>query len=165
MSNVKVGDRVRVQLSRVRSQTDGEARPAKLKTLEFTAGGGEVMPGLSAGVVGMTPGEHKRLKLQPADAFGPVQPELVKEIPRAQIPKRITLRLGKRLSALSSQSGRRRKVRVVGINPKTIKVDGNHVLAGQVIELDVQLISVDASPGAKSSASRLSPQFKAGSES
>lgn len=161
MSNVKVGDRVRVQFSRVRSQSNGDAKPPKLQTLEFTAGGGEVMPGLSAGVVGMTPGEHKRLTLQPIDAFGPVQPELVKEIPRAQIPKRITLRLGKRLSALSTLSGRRRRVRVVGINPKTIKVDGNHVLAGQVIELDVRLISVDSS----AAASRLSPQFKAGGES
>jgi len=161
MSQVKLGDRVRVQFSRVRSQTSGDARPPKLKTLEFTAGGGEVMPGLSAGVVGMIPGQHKRLTLQPADAFGPVQPQLVKEIPRAQIPKRITLRLGKRLSALSSLSGRRRRVRVVGLNPKSVKVDGNHVLAGQVIELDVQLISVDAS----SSANRLSPQFETGGES
>ena len=161
MSNVKVGDRVRVQFSRVRSQSNGDARPPKMKTLEFTAGGGEVMPGLSAGVVGMIPGQHKRLTLQPADAFGAVQPQLVKEIPRAQIPKRITLRLGKRLSALSSLSGRRRRVRVVGLNPKTVKVDGNHVLAGQVIELDVQLISVDAS----SNANRHSPQFETGGES
>lgn len=161
MSQVKLGDRVRVQFSRVRSQSNGDARPPKLKTLEFTAGGGEVMPGLAAGVVGMIPGQHKRLTLQPADAFGHVQPQLVKEIPRAQIPKRITLRLGKRLSALSSLSGRRRRVRVVGLNPKTVKVDGNHVLAGQVIELDVQLISVDAS----SNANRLSPQFETGGES
>ena len=92
----------------------------------------------------MIPGQQKRLTLQPAEAFGPVQPELVKEIPRAQIPKRITLRLGKRLSALSTISGRRRQVRVVGLNPKTVKVDGNHVLAGQVIELDVQVISIAA---------------------
>jgi FKBP-type peptidyl-prolyl cis-trans isomerase 2 len=146
MDNVKVGDRVRVQFSRVRANNKADAKPPKLKTLEFTAGGGEVMPGLSAGVVGMIPGERKRLTLQPTDAFGPVQAELVKEIPRSQIPKRITLRLGKRLSALSTLSGRRRQVRVVGLNPKTVKVDGNHLLAGQVIELDVLLISIAVPP-------------------
>ena len=100
MENVKVGDRVRVEFSRVRADQQGNAKPPKLRRLEFTAGGRDVMPGLSAGVIGMIPGQHKRLTLQPADAFGPVQPELVKEIPRSQIPKRITLRLGKRLNAL-----------------------------------------------------------------
>ncbi|MCI0358321.1 MAG: FKBP-type peptidyl-prolyl cis-trans isomerase [Planctomycetaceae bacterium] len=154
MQNVKLGDRVRVQCSRVRTHSKGDAKPPQPKVLEFTAGSGGVMPGLSAGVLGMVPGEHKRLTLQPAEAYGQVQPELVKEIPRAQFPKRITLRVGKRLKALSTASGRQRRVRVVEISPKSVKVDGNHVLAGQVVELDVLLISVDAS----SEANRCSPQ-------
>ncbi len=149
MDNVKRGDHVRVQYSRAGSRGSGKARPPQLKVVEFTAGGRGVMPGLSTGVIGMTPGEQKRLTLQPAEAYGPVQPDLVKEIPRAQIPKRITLRVGKRLNALSTRSGRQRRVRVVEISPKSIKVDGNHVLAGQVVELDVLLISVDASSEAQ----------------
>lgn len=140
--HVKVGDRVRVECSRVRMDGKGQTQAAPPKVLEFTAGGGEVMPGLSAGVVGMAPGEQKRLTLQPADAYGEIQPALVKDIPRAQIPKRITLRVGKRLSAVSTWSGRKRRVRVVEIGPKSVKVDGNHVLAGKVVELDVHLISV-----------------------
>ena len=160
MHIVKLGDRVRVQFSRVRSRRNGDAKSSQLKVLEFTAGSREVMPGLSAGVIGMAPGEHKRLTLQPAEAFGDIQPELVKEIPRSQIPKRITLRVGKRLSALSTRSGRQRRVRVVELGPKSVKVDGNHVLAGQVIDLDVLLISVDAS----SEANRSAPQFDVGGE-
>lgn len=160
MKNVELGDHVRVQYSRVRSRGNGNAKPPQLKELEFTAGGRGVMPGLSRGVVGMAPGEQKRLTLQPAEAYGDIQPELVKEIPRAQIPKRITLRVGKLLNALSTRSGRQRRVRVVEISPKTIKVDGNHVLAGQVVELDVLLISVDA----PSEANHGSPQLDAGAE-
>jgi FKBP-type peptidyl-prolyl cis-trans isomerase 2 len=155
MHVVKLGDRVRVQFARVRSRRNGEAKSPPLKELEFTAGSRDVMPGLSTGVVGMAPGEHKRLTLQPAEAFGDIQPELIKEIPRAQIPKRITLRVGKRLSALSTRSGRQRRVRVVEVGPKSVKVDGNHVLAGQVIDLDVLLISVDASSEATCSAPQL----------
>jgi peptidylprolyl isomerase len=161
MHNVKCGDRVRVLYSRVRTPCNGDVRQPRLKTLEFTAGSNEVMPGLSAGVIGMIQGQSKRLTLQPDEAFGPVKPELVKEIPRAQIPKRITLRVGKRLSALSTWTGRQRRVRVVEIGPKSVKVDGNHVLAGQVIELDVQLIAVDGS----SDANRSLPQFDVGGES
>ncbi len=160
MHVVKLGDRVRVQYARVRSRRKGEAKSPPLKELEFTAGSRDVMPGLSTGVVGMAPGEHKRLTLQPAEAFGDIQPELIKEIPRAQIPKRITLRVGKRLSALSTRSGRQRRVRVVEVGPKSVKVDGNHVLAGQVIDLDVLLISVDASTAANCNA----PQLETGGE-
>jgi FKBP-type peptidyl-prolyl cis-trans isomerase 2 len=160
MHIVKLGDRVRVQYSRVRSRLNGDAKSPPLKVLEFTAGSRDVMPGLSTGVIGMVPGEHKRLTLQPAEAFGDIQPELVREIPRAHIPKRITLRVGKRLSALSTRYGRQRRVRVVEVGPKSVKVDGNHVLAGQVIDLDVLLISVDAS----SEANRNAPQFDIGGE-
>jgi FKBP-type peptidyl-prolyl cis-trans isomerase 2 len=160
MHDVRLGDRVRVQYSRVRSQTNGTGKPPLLKVVEFTVGSAAVMPGLSTGVIGMSPGERKRLTLQPHEAFGDVQPALVKEIPRAQISKRITLRVGKRLSARSTWTGRQRRVRVVEIGPKFVKVDGNHALAGQVVQLDVQLISVDGS----SEANRSLPQFDVGGE-
>ena len=143
MHSAKLGDRVSVQYARVRKPTSGSAKPPAARQLEFTVGSDAVMPGLSLGVVGMVPGEQKRFTLQPSDAFGPVQPGLIKEIPRAQFPKRLTLRVGKRLTALGGAAGRRR-VRVVEIKPKSVMVDGNHPLAGKVVEVDVTLISVAA---------------------
>ena len=159
MHTAKLGDRVRVQYSRIDKLN--RARLLSPQVLEFTAGSRDVMPGLSSGVIGMVLGEHKRLTLQPAEAYGDFQPELVTEIPRAKIPKRIKLRVGKRLSALSTWTGRQRRVRVVEISPQTVKVDGNHALAGQVIELEVSLISVDSS----ADANRTKPQFDLGGES
>jgi FKBP-type peptidyl-prolyl cis-trans isomerase 2 len=146
MHPAKVGDRVRVEYTRLRKQTS--ASQPEPKVLEFTVGSLDIMPGLSFGVVGMAPGEQKHFTLQPADAYGVVQPGLIKEIPRAQFPKRLILRVGKRLTALAGASGRRRRVRVVEIKPKSVVVDGNHVLAGKVVELDVTLLSVDATASA-----------------
>ena len=143
MHPAKVGDRVRVEYARIRKQTNGALKPDP-KVLEFTVGSLDIMPGLSFGVVGMAPGEQKHFTLQPADAYGVVQPGLIKEIPRAQFPKRLILRVGKRLTALGGTSGRRRRVRVVEIKPKSVVVDGNHALAGKVVELEVTLLSVDA---------------------
>jgi len=158
MDPVKVGDRVSVQYARVRKQTSVAAKLPETKQLEFTVGSDAVMPGLSQGVMGMVAGEQKRLTLQPSDAYGPVQPGLIKEIPRAQFPKRLTLRVGKRLTALGGASGRRRRVRVVEIKPKSVLVDGNHPLAGKVVELEVTLISV----GASANADRSQTQCRAG---
>jgi len=156
MPQAKVGDQVRVQYARVRKQSNG-SKPPEPKVLEFTVGSLDVMPGLSLGVVGMTPGEQKRFTLQPSDAYGLVKPGLIKEIPRHQFPKRLVLRVGKRLTALGGTSGRRRRVRVVEIKPKSVIVDGNHLLAGKVVELEVTLISV----GASAEASRSQPQLDA----
>ena len=47
-----------------------------------------------------------------------------------------------------ASSGRRQRVRVVEINPDSVTVDGNHPLAGKVIELEVNLISLDSSANA-----------------
>jgi FKBP-type peptidyl-prolyl cis-trans isomerase 2 len=161
MHEAKLGDRVRVQYARVfNDEKKDAAKSPAAKVREFTVGSRDVMPGISLGVVGMVPGEQKRFTLQPIDAYGPVKPGLIKEIPRAQFPKRLTLRVGKRLTALSTRSGRHRRVKVVEIKPKSVVVDGNHLLAGKVVELDVTLISVDAS----SDANRTQPQFDMGGE-
>jgi peptidylprolyl isomerase len=160
MHEAKLGDRVRVQYVRVRQPTSGVVKTPVAKVLEFNVGSPDVMPGISLGVVGMVPGDLKRFTLQPSDAYGPVQPGLIKEIPRAHFPKRLTLRVGKRLSALSTWSGRRRQVKVVEIKPQSVVVDGNHLLAGKVVELEVTLISVDSS----SEANPTKPQFDLGGE-
>jgi FKBP-type peptidyl-prolyl cis-trans isomerase 2 len=143
MHIAKVGDRVRVQCTHVPASPRATARPAKV--FEFIVGSPDIMRGLSLGVVGMTQGDHKRLKLQPKDAYGSVRDRLIREVPRGSFPPRLSLRVGKRLTAKLRSTGRRQVVRIVRINPDSVIVDGNHRLAGKAVTLDVQLLSVNAS--------------------
>ena len=143
MNIAKFGDHVRVQCVGLRK--DGipiKKRPGE-RVLEFTVGSKEVIPGISLGVVGMAEGQQKRLTLQPRDAYGAVHPKLIKEIPRQRFPSRLDLRVGKRLTSIGAPSGRRRRVKVVEIRPDMVVVDGNHPLAGKVLELQVQLVSLN----------------------
>ena len=145
MNLAKFGDRVRVQY--VGLLKDGIAikkRPGG-RVLEFTVGSQEVIPGISLGVVGMAEGQQKRLTLQPKDAYGSVRLKLIKEVPRLRFPSHLDLSVGKRLTSTGTTSGRRRRVRVVEIKPDTVVVDGNHPLAGKVLEVEVQLVSLDSS--------------------
>ena len=86
MHIAKLGDRVRVQCTRVPASPRTTASPVKV--VEFIVGSPDIMRGLSMGVVGMTQGDQKRLKLQPTDAYGSVQnrlirrPDAVKDVPR-----------------------------------------------------------------------------------
>lgn len=160
MHNAKSGDRVRVNCLRLPiAGIDSRTQP-KAKTLEFTVGSREVTSGLSSGVTGMAPGDQKRLTLQPQDAFGPVLPCLIREIPRRRLSARLSLQVGKWLTHLEPISGHRERMRVVEIKEDVLVVDGNHPLAGAVIELDVMLISVD--PSAHANENR--QQFDMGGE-
>jgi FKBP-type peptidyl-prolyl cis-trans isomerase 2 len=161
MHTAKLGDRVRIQYFRLSGQSATPKKPPVPKVIEFTAGSREVMPGLSLGVVGMTQGDQKRFTFEPAQAYGPVQAGLIKEIPRQRIPQHLVLHIGKRLTALIGATRRRRRVRVVAIKPDSVIVDGNHRLAGKEITLEVTLISVDSS----AYANRSKPQFDMGGES
>jgi FKBP-type peptidyl-prolyl cis-trans isomerase 2 len=161
MHNAKIGDRVRVKCLRLPIAGVESPKPRKAKTFEFTVGSREVTPGLSSGVAGMAPGDRRRLTLQPQDAFGPVLPCLIREIPRRRQSARLSLQVGKWLTHLEPISGHRERMRVVEIKDDFLVVDGNHPLAGAVIDLDVMLISVD--PSAHANQSR--QQFEMGGES
>ena len=155
MQKANLGDRVRIQYARVPKSAGQKNRSHSSKTCEFTVGSNEVFPGLSLGVVGMRPGDHKRFTFQPNEAYGAVKSKLIRQIPLQRFPQNIALKVGKRLTAFVASSGRRERVRVVKINSDSVTVDGNHPLAGKVIELEVNLISLDSSPNAN----KQKPQF------
>jgi FKBP-type peptidyl-prolyl cis-trans isomerase SlyD len=110
--------------------------------------------------VGMAAGDRKQFKLQPHEAYGEVDPKLIRQIPRAKLPKRLVIEVGKRLTAVRGSARRRRRVTVVEIRPDSITVDGNHPLAGQIVELEVSLLTLDSS----GHANKQRPQFDLGGQ-
>lgn len=148
MRTAQIGDQVKVQYSRLPldAATDQRTKP---QTCVFVVGSRDVFPALSMGVVGMAPGECKQLSLPPAEAYGTVQPKLIRQIPRSQFPKHVVLEVGKRLTATQKLARRRRRVTVVEIHADFVIVDGNHPLAGKVIELEVRLMAVNSSGNGK----------------
>ena len=145
MNRAKLGDRVRVQYLGLLKDGTAAERHRRRQVLEFTVGSKEVIAGISLGVVGMAKGEQKRLTLEPKDAYGAVRRKLIREIPRQRFPTHLDLRVGKRLTSIGVNSGRRRRVQVVEIKRDTVVVDGNHPLAGKVLEVEFQLVSLASS--------------------
>jgi peptidylprolyl isomerase len=142
MNRAKVGDRVRVQYLGLLNNGAVIGTRRGRQVLEFTVGSDEVIPGISHGVVGMAEGEQKRMTLQPKDGYGAVRPKLIREVSRQRFPIHLDLHVGKRLTSVGTTSGRRRFVQVVKVDSNTVVVDGNHPLAGKVLEVEVQLVSL-----------------------
>ncbi|MBI2827066.1 MAG: FKBP-type peptidyl-prolyl cis-trans isomerase [Planctomycetia bacterium] len=140
----KLGDRVKVQFVGLLKDGTTTQQGGGRQVLDFIVGSNEVIPGVSLGVVGMCKGEQKRMTLAPDRAFGEIRPNLVKQVPRERIPAHIDLRVGKKLVVVGRKSGRRRRVRVLELKPHAVLVDGNHPLAGKVLEVELQLVSLRA---------------------
>ena len=161
MSTAQIGDRVRIQYCRLPERAAASGGTRHQKTIEFTVGGNKVFHALSVGVVGMAPGDRKQFTLQPKEGYGRLSRKLVRKVPRNRIPARIELFVGKRLTVTRGLAGLPRRVRVIEIRPDAVIVDGNHPLAGKVIEVEVCLLTLDSSSNANSSRQ----QFDVGGES
>ena len=108
--------------------------------LEFTAGGDELIPGMSHGVVGMSVGEKKTLQIPPEQAYGERREELVIRAPKAQLPEgaEVGMTLG-----LETPGGTMPAL-LAAIEDDEVVLDANHFLAGKTLVFDIEIVSVDA---------------------
>jgi FKBP-type peptidyl-prolyl cis-trans isomerase SlyD len=109
--------------------------------LVFVQGQRQIIPGLERELVGMRPGEEKKVVVAPDDGgYGPVVPGAQREVPKDAIPKE-GLTVGAQLTARSG-SGEARPVTVKEIKDTTVVLDFNHPLAGKTLFFDVKVLGV-----------------------
>ena len=106
----------------------------------YTHGQHEVIPGLEKGLSGMEVNEEKSIRLQPEQAYGPVDPKGFKEIPKTEIPA-AALKVGTPLSAPGPE-GEDVIIRVREVKQKTVILDFNHPLAGKTLNFDVKVVDI-----------------------
>jgi peptidylprolyl isomerase len=111
--------------------------------LEFTAGGGEMIPGVSQAVLGMRPGESKTVTVDPEDAYGQRQPGLEKRVSRSIIPEEAEVG-----SVLKTQvKGETTIASVKELGGDFAILDFNHPLAGHRLSFDIELVAVELKDG------------------
>jgi hypothetical protein len=148
MHEAKLGDRVRIEYSRVPRPGAMTVNPRPPKVLEFTVGTGDIIPSVSLGVVGMVQGDRKRLTFQPETENGIVPSGLGKQTRLQRSKKQFSLRVRKPRAAANAAA----------VPPQTPTVAER--TSSAVIELDVMLVTLDAS----ASANKQLPQFEMGGE-
>jgi FKBP-type peptidyl-prolyl cis-trans isomerase 2 len=103
--------------------------------LEFEVGAGQVIAGFDDAVRGLAVGESRTVRIEPADAYGEHQPDLVIEVPASQAPP--GLQPGDRVRMSSGQ-----QAVVAEVTPERVKIDANHPLAGQALTFEIELVAV-----------------------
>ena len=142
MATAKSGDKLRVHYTGKLEDGSEFDSSAGGDPLEFTLGGGQLIPGFETGVTGMSPGEKKTITIDAADAYGEHDADLVLTVPRAQIPADLDPKVGEQLEM--SGDDQSYVVTVTEVSDESVTLDGNHPLAGKKLCFELELVEIVA---------------------
>ena len=143
-NQVKSGDTVKIEYKG--SLDDGSVFDSSERhgqPLEFKIGSGQVIKGFESAIIGMKLGEEKKVKLQPSEAYGDHNPQLVKQVPRSQLPSEPELKLGMML-VIRLPNGAQIPARITQVTPESVTLDINHPLAGKTLNFEIKVVYISS---------------------
>ena len=118
------------------SSKDGEP-------LAYIHGMGNLIPGLENALEGKSADDELSVSLQPDQAYGEHDEELVQIVPLEHFDGVDSLQVGMQFHASSGDDDEDEMlVTVVDIEGDQVTVDGNHPLAGQTLNFEVKVVEV-----------------------
>jgi peptidylprolyl isomerase len=141
MESAKTGDKVRVNYTG-RSE-DGQVFESSVGMVPFTftIGSGEVIKGFEDAIVGMQPGDRKKITVEPEDGFGLYDEDLVLEVPKSGLPSDLQLQIGIDFE-MEDDEGNILPAVVIEILDDSILIDANAPLAGKRVIYEIELIDI-----------------------
>ena len=134
------GDKVKVHYTG--TLNDGEVFDSSegKEPLEFTIGSNQVIPGFENEIKTMKLKQEKTFKINPSEAYGEVNKELLVEVPRDKFPPQIDL--GGRL-VLKGPDGQHIPAVVTKVTEDKVVIDMNHPLAGKELTFKVKVVEIN----------------------
>jgi len=122
---------------------DGQLIESSETPVEYLHGGYDgIFPRVEQALSGKDVGEQCEVRLEPEDAFGDYDAELVRMEPRDKFPG--NLEVGMRFEGRGEDSGEMLIYTVTDIAVDKVVVDGNHPLAGQTLNFACKVTAVRA---------------------
>lgn len=120
-----------VRLAYELRDADGQPLEEEGAEMEYLHGGyGGIFPKVEAALAGKQPGEEMAVTLEPEDAFGEYDAELLRVEPRERFPD--TLEVGMRFEGVPGDRADEALIyTVTDVTADAVVVDGNHPLAGE----------------------------------
>jgi peptidylprolyl isomerase len=141
MRQAKQGDTVRIHYTGTLDDGTQFDSSVDHEPFEFTLGEKAVIPGFESGVEGMQVGDQKSIHILPDDAYGQRNEALIERIPLENFPDDLNLEVGISLQA-QGPNGQLFNMVVTALSDKDATIDGNHPLAGEALNFDLELLEI-----------------------
>ena len=111
------------------------------EVLTFQVGGGQMIPGFDAAVVGMQVGETKEVTLSSHEAYGPHTPEAIKSVPKELFEEGFNFDIGTTVHGTNGDG-----IPVIGTilseEKEEVTLDFNHPMAGHELNFKIELVDI-----------------------
>jgi len=108
--------------------------------LNFIHGNGHLIPGLEEALEGKTKGEKLNVSIPPEKGYGLRSDEMIHAVDRSNFEKDASIEVGMQFQAQMDQG--MQMLTVVKVEDDKITLDGNHPLADQTLNFDVDVKDV-----------------------
>jgi len=139
---VRKNDKVKIQYTGklkngtiVDKTNDGEP-------IEFIVGQGQVLAGIDKAIIDMKLNGEKKFTVKAKDAFGVRDKSLIQKLPKLSHPDSQNIEKGA-IITIFDKSGKSIPAKIIAIQKETITVDLNHPLAGEDLNFNLKVISIE----------------------
>ena len=134
----------KVVLFEYRLTVDGEVvdESEKGHPLAYLHGNGNIIPGLENAMAGKSEGDKFTVTIEPKDAYGEHDDDLLMSANRSQFEEVDELVVGMQFEAEFEDGVR--VATIEAIDGDEITINGNHPLAGESLTFDIEVVSVRA---------------------
>ena len=140
---MQVGKNTVVGLTYELTGTDGKVIEQTDGPIEYLHGGYDgIFPLVEQALAGKSVGDSCRVRLEPDDAFGEYDAELMHLEPRSKFPANVAV--GTRFEGRGVESGTTLVYTVTDVAEDKVVVDGNHPLAGRTLQFACTVTAVRA---------------------
>ncbi|MEB2285542.1 MAG: hypothetical protein B6D46_02480 [Polyangiaceae bacterium UTPRO1] len=109
----------------------------------YLHGNEQIFLALEQAVEGLAAGDERRVSLSPQESYGEHRADLVRRLPRAQLPPDLVLEVGKRYT-VQPPRGAAMIFRLAGIEDDDVLADFNNPAAGQGLDIWARVVAVRA---------------------
>lgn len=108
--------------------------------LAYLHGGGNIIPGLEKALEGKTAGDKLKVTVSPEEGYGQLDPSLVQQVPRRAFQGVANIQPGMSFNTQGPHGPTR--VVVTKVLGDMVTIDGNHALAGETLNFEVEITEV-----------------------
>ena len=138
-----IGDKLVVSMHYTLKDDDGNVIDSSVgeEPLTYLHGAGNIIPGLEKALLGKVQGDSMDVKVEPAEGYGDMVPELIQVIDKSAFQEVEAIEPGMEFQA-PSPDGDMRTIVVRAVEGEEVTIDGNHPLAGMDLHFAVEITAV-----------------------